>query len=62
MKQFFTPHERITKDNRPLISHKNLPVDRPDDRASTRFKIRFWDKMIEVTKVKRLVSTDIPVS
>jgi hypothetical protein len=57
MKQFYTPYERITKDNRPPISHKNMPVDRPDDLASARFKTKFWTKMIEVSKVDRVVST-----
>jgi hypothetical protein len=59
MKQFFTPYERITKDNRPPISHKNMPVVRPIDIASARFNTRFWTKMIEVSKVERVVSTYI---
>ncbi len=60
MKQFYTPYERITKDNRPPITHKNMPVDRPDqkdDLQSARFESRFWTKMIEVRKVERVVST-----
>jgi hypothetical protein len=62
MKQFYTPYERITKDNRPPITHKNMPVDRPDkkeDLQSARFESRFWTKMIEVSKVERVVSTYI---
>ena len=59
MKQFYTPHERITKDNRPPITHKNMPVDRPDDLASSDFKINFLDNMAEVSKVERVVSTYI---
>jgi hypothetical protein len=57
MKQFHTPYERITKDNRPPISHKNMPVVRPNDRASSQFNIRFLTKFIEVSKVERVVST-----
>ena len=59
MKQFYTPYERITKDNRPAITHKNMPVDRPIDIASARFNTRFWTKMIEVRKVERVVRTYI---
>jgi hypothetical protein len=59
MQQFYTPYERTTKDNRPPISHKDMPVVRPDDLASARFNTRFWDKMIEVSKVERVVSTYI---
>jgi hypothetical protein len=33
-----------------------MPVVRPDDLASARFNCRFWEKMIEVSKVKRVVS------
>jgi hypothetical protein len=57
MKQFYTPYERITKDNRPPITHKNMPVDRTNDRASSQFNIRFLTKFIEVSKVERVVST-----
>jgi hypothetical protein len=57
MKQFYTPYERITKDNRPPISHKNMPVDRTNDLASSQFNIRFLTKFIEASKVERVVST-----
>ena len=57
MKQFYTPYERITKDNRPAITHKNMPVDRPDDLASARFNVRFLTKLQEVSKVERVVIT-----
>jgi hypothetical protein len=62
MKKFYTPYERITKDNRPPITHKNMPVVRPDqktDLQSARFARRFWTKMIEVRKVERVVRTYI---
>ena len=57
MKQFYTPYERITKNNRPPISHKNMPVDRPNDLASARFNTRFLTKLRDARKVERVVST-----
>jgi hypothetical protein len=59
MKQFYTPYERITKDNRPPISHKNMPVDRPNNLSSTQFNVRFLTAMRDVSKVERVVSTYI---
>jgi hypothetical protein len=57
MKQFYTPYERITKDNRQPISHKNMPVDRPNNLSSAQFNVRFLTAMRDVSKVERVVST-----
>jgi hypothetical protein len=57
MKQFYTPYERTTKDNRPPITHKSMPVDRPNNLSSAQFNVRFLTKMQEVRKVERVVST-----
>jgi hypothetical protein len=57
MKQFYTPYERITKDNRPPITHKNIPVDRPNNLSSAQFNVRFLTKLRDARKVERVVST-----
>ena len=57
MKQFYTPYERIRKDNRPPITHKNMPVDRPNNLSSEQFNVRFLTKMRDARKVERVVST-----
>jgi hypothetical protein len=57
MKQFYTPYERITKDNRPPITHKNMLVVRPNNLSSAQFNVRFLTAMRDVSKVERVVST-----
>jgi hypothetical protein len=49
MNEFYTPYERT--------NHKNMPAVRLNDLASARFKTRFWEKMIEVSKEERVFST-----
>jgi hypothetical protein len=55
MKQFYTYYQRT--------NHINVPADRKEgeekDLKRTNFDIAFWDKMIEVSKVERVVSTYI---
>jgi hypothetical protein len=51
MKQFYTYYQRT--------NHINVPVVQKLDLNRAYFNMRFWDKIIEVSKVERVVSTYI---
>ncbi|MFT5451718.1 MAG: hypothetical protein ACI9N9_001204 [Enterobacterales bacterium] len=51
MKQFYTYYQRT--------NHKNIPVDQTYDLNRSYFNQDFQERMIEVSKVERVVSTYI---